>query len=408
MGEFQIQFEMAFDGRLDAARLDRAVNLTMDAEPVLGCRFARDDRMPWWERLSPTARPALTVVGNEADYERWKTSRLDATVGPQLKACLWRADDGDRLLLKIAHHAADGGGSKEVGEIVAAIYTRLGGEPDYQPEPNLHGSRDPQQIMRRVPRLAYLKLFWNLLRRLWTGFVPLASHSMALPAGPREPWGYVVRHLDAARVARLAEHGRARQATLNDMLMAAFYRGLAAHTPWDGKSAHRVQMTVDYRRWYLPSQRGEAVCNISGFEHPFLGRELGRDFAETLARVSAITRRRKKDWFGLSELWLYKLLDLMSYTRLRETYARTLHRQRSAGNFPHALTNMGPIEPARMEFDGVSPRTAWLLCPVIYPSLFGAGVTGYKGTLTLTAGVPDNVRATIEDFMDKVVAELPA
>ena len=39
-----------FPGRLDAQRLRRATRLSVDAEPILGCRFVDSWYHPYWQR----------------------------------------------------------------------------------------------------------------------------------------------------------------------------------------------------------------------------------------------------------------------------------------------------------------------------------------------------------------------
>jgi NRPS condensation-like uncharacterized protein len=47
-----IQLEMEFAGGIDAGRLAKAVDLTFDAEPILGSRFVDSCRRPYFERRS--------------------------------------------------------------------------------------------------------------------------------------------------------------------------------------------------------------------------------------------------------------------------------------------------------------------------------------------------------------------
>lgn len=407
MGQFIIQMEMDFEGRLDLERLSRAHTLLLDAEPVLGCRLIVHPQLPYWERLSDAERNGFCQTNAREDYERFMFADLDSTVDPQVKACVWRRPEGDRLLLKVAHQAADAGGTKDIAALLADLYGRLGHDPQYQPEPNLHGSREADQILRRIPRYAYPQLLWNGLRKTIAGAVPKRTLTLPLDIGPRAPWGYVVRHLLPDHVERLAQYGRARQATLNDLMVAAFYHALVQAGNWNGQSALRLQITLDLRRWHLPNERAEAVCNLSGYEYPFLGRSLGRDFDETLARVSGIMRRRKRNWPGLSEILLFNQFRRFTYADLVNFEKKLLGRAIESGNFPNALTNMGPIAPERVRFDDLRPTSAYLLTPIIYPPLFGIGLSGYAGSLTLSAGVPECARCPIESFFDALIAALP-
>jgi hypothetical protein len=50
IANFQIQPVLKLDGRLDFDKLSRAVRLSVDVEPVFGCRFVESDP-PYWKRL---------------------------------------------------------------------------------------------------------------------------------------------------------------------------------------------------------------------------------------------------------------------------------------------------------------------------------------------------------------------
>ncbi|WP_160328949.1 hypothetical protein [Syntrophomonas wolfei] len=53
----QIQAVITFDQHLDTEVLKAAVMLSLDAEPVLGCRFVEDEKRPYWQRFLLAAPP---------------------------------------------------------------------------------------------------------------------------------------------------------------------------------------------------------------------------------------------------------------------------------------------------------------------------------------------------------------
>jgi NRPS condensation-like uncharacterized protein len=85
-------------------------------------------------------------------------------------------------------------------------------------------------------------------------------------------------------VARLVGYGRKHSATLNDLLLAAFFRALAATTNWHGHRQLRVTTTVDFRR-YLRDRRVSAVTNLSlGIQGwPSLAQIWGKIFRQPLS-----------------------------------------------------------------------------------------------------------------------------
>jgi len=71
------------------------------------------------------------------------------------------------------------------------------------------------------------------------------------------------------------------------------------------------------------------------------------------------------------------------------------------------FTNLGPIEESRLVFDK-KPINAWVIVPTGNPPFLGVGMSGYKGTLTLSAGTFKNTRDTVENMFDIMLKELPS
>ena len=83
-GEMVIQLELAVDGHLRQDVLERACDLMLDVEPVLGCRLDVDRPTSLWRRLPDSQRAVLNVVHRAEDYEAARTAGLDATRGAQV------------------------------------------------------------------------------------------------------------------------------------------------------------------------------------------------------------------------------------------------------------------------------------------------------------------------------------
>ncbi len=70
----QSRYLITFSARLDTERIARAFELSLDAEPVLGCRFVDHPWRPYWERLPYVKRvPPLSIMetDNEHSIHAW-------------------------------------------------------------------------------------------------------------------------------------------------------------------------------------------------------------------------------------------------------------------------------------------------------------------------------------------------
>ena len=79
---------------------------------------------------------------------------------------------------------------------------------------------------------------------------------------------------------------------------------------------------------------------------------------------------------------------------------------RAESVFP-IFTNLGPIEDQRLVFDE-RPESACVIVPTGHPPFFAAGLSGYRGTLTLTAGTFAQTHRTVNRLFDIMVEELPS
>lgn len=406
IADFSLQMELCFNHRLDAQRLGRALLLLLDAQPVLGCRLVTETSRVYWQRITGPRPDLLSIAVSPAEFATFRNTPIDSRREPQIRACMLHAATGDHLLIKITHQVCDAGGLNDLACQLSSIYTQLAEDPGYRPRSNMHSPRRCSQIMRHLPWYSYPVLLLLFLRTTLSTQVPKATHALQVPVGPREPFTFIIRHLPPGHVEKIKAYGHRHGATINDLMIAAFYRALLKKEAWDGRARLRIQTTVDLRRWYLPAGRAKGICNLSTYEHINLGREPGGDFAATLERVSAITRRSKAGWIGLSELCMVPLAGLAPYRLLVKACGRLLRDRIASRNYPSGLTNLGLIPPAGLSFDG-PPAQAWILPPVVFPPVLYIGFSGYASSLTLSAGVPLAARACIEDFFNQLIEELP-
>jgi len=410
LSETMIQLEMEFAESLDAKRLAKAIDLTLDAEPVLGCRFVDNTYKPYFERLDVNKRPAFFPANSQDEYEKFKSNSIDHRTGPQINVCLWQSTDGDRLLLKVAHQVADAAGVKDIAAILSGIYRQLSDAPDYLPSPNIREQRSLREVMKHVPLRAYPRIFWTSLRSTLTDYLPPPIHALYTSNGPREPLTYVSCLIPSDRVSKLVQYGHSHEATINDVIMTAAFRALA-DTGNRKKGSHiTMSTTIDLRR-YIPSGRAPAVANLSYLLifWPNIGAEPLQGFDATLEKVANITRYGKAHFFGLDLVFniLNPICKTMHYAVGKNIYRSFFELLLKRKKSTHWFSNTGPIDIESVTF-GIPPSRAHIMPPVIYPPApFMFSLSGYNGTLTLAAGTYPTQKETIEKFFNAILKELP-
>jgi len=411
-GEMVIEMELAFAGRLDESLLSLAVDLLLDAEPVLGCRLVIDESQARWELVSTGSRRGLTLTSCVEEYEGTRRTGLDATANVQIAVCLWRCEEGDRLLVKMTHEVGDGVGLQLLASRLASIYTELCNDITYRPRPNAQAQRDFDQVLSRVPKRAYPRILWDFVRFMAPRWFPRATHRLLLPSDSVGPWAPVVKRVPARFFSHLSTYAKARGATLNDMFLAAAYRALASYGNWDGSSGLRISITVDLRRWCLPD-RARSICNLSVAEYPFLIRNLGRDFEETLANVAALTRRRKKSRPGLASALLYDLFVKRGRDERTgsDDSKRLIEKARNSPgpweSLSCVLSNEGALDKLGLQFGSEAPVSMHILPPFLALPGMHLSFSSFHGAFTLAAVTPENGRSVVEGFLDALIEELP-
>src|SRR5579862_3125520 len=399
--------ECEFRGSLDETLLARAADLLLDAEPILGFKLVAAGPAPHWVRVAASERTVLTVVGEQADYELARRAAMDAAGGVQVAVSLWPNRTGDRLLVKLTHVVGDGASLKLVASRLASLYSSLALDPSYRSSPAPVRCRDPRELLDRVPRRvrvrALLEFAWFMLPRL----LPRAGHGLSLPARSVGPSVEMIRRLPAPALASLSRYAKRRGATLNDVFLAAAYRALAA-SGWDGTSALRIPITVDLRRWCLAPEHAATIANLSSWEYPYLMRDLGAGFDDTLARVGALMRRRKRSRPGLA-LGLIVLRVVKNSPD--DVGGRRQRRPASPrSDAPRGLltfSNEGALDETRLAFAGEAPAGARVIPPLLRLPTVHVCLSSYRGALTLAAVTSENGEAPVGRFLDAFLAELP-
>lgn len=397
-----IQIEACYDIAVDPVRLAQATRLALVVEPILACRFVEHRLAPFYEAADVDDAILFRTVDNAGDYAAFQRETIPPGQAPRLRVCLWNAADGAHVVFKVCHHVCDATGVKYVVGIVARLYRRLAAAPAFRPAPR-RTERGIAAVLQGIPPEKIPQLYREHLAAREAATPP---QTLAIPAGPPTALDYVSRTLDVATVTSLRRYTKARGATLNDLLLTGFARTLAAQSQWDGSRPLSITSTVDYRRYIqdaLPRSVANLSTTVSGF--PNLGREIGDDFAATLDRVCAITRRGKDNYLGIGSL----IASLITLGSMRHGLARSIMEEGIRADIAHGvmengLGNNGPIDVDDVTLDR-APLTARMLPSPFYPPQFVVDVSGYAGTLTLILGAFAPQHAAAHRFLDGMMDE---
>lgn len=380
----RIGLDMRFDGRLDADRLDRAVRLACDAQPVLGTALEPRGRHLAWVRP-----PHLAESGYVEFHDGSSPQRMDefqaAEVpdsGPQVAAALFREESGDRLGLKVSHVLADGQAAKQVAYLVADLYTRLG-DPSYEPEPDVR----PRPTARDV---------WSLLtpdqRRSAAKATSWSMPTWVIPGtgSTGEGLTYQAATLDPEifRVARA--WGKQRGATVNDLLLTAYFRACSEEFEPPCDVPLSIMCTADHRRFLIDKDIPVANLSISGSLD--ITRVADEPFDATLARVHERMAVWADQCYGIGPARNAERLRVLGYGPMKRLLTLALtgggkpkDPSKPSKSYPF-FTNIGVLDEDRLDFDGMRPVSASMYGPSARGASSVAVISTYRDALTVRMG----------------------
>ncbi len=375
------------DGRLDESRLRRALRLLLDAEPVLACRFDPDATPPVWCRLDTLDDARLLDVREAqdpvSDASAFIAEPFESSAVPQFAAALLRGPSSDTLAVRIGHVAADGGALKETLYLIGEIYRRLGEEPAWTPEPNIEGVREP------VVQAGFLERL-RLLSKSEMEFAPPSDWGSVPELGGRGPVTYVSAWVEPEVFRSARATGKSVGATVNDIILTAYYRTFYRLVGAAPGGRTPVLMTVDLRK-HLPEGTKTALSNISSVWTVHLSAVGGEGFEDTLKRVVEVTSEWKRAGAGRANAAGIPLAKKVMGRKVIPFFRKQVSKMTEAdsdqqGGAVPLLTNIGVIDEARLDFGSATPVTdGWLFAPASHMGI-GLAASTYHDRLHLSTG----------------------
>lgn len=409
MGNFQIQAVMRLDGRLDFSKLSRAVRLSVDAEPVLGCRFV-EGNPPYWKRLDnidETMFCSTEETDNEPDaIKRFLESPMDMDHDPMVKVKLIRSAQYDTIGMKLNHTCSDGAGAKEYILLLAQIYSSIDCENGvYEPKPSIRSKEDHDKVFSSLgikhPELDLSPI--ESPRTVWPFPWKSGTQSDVTP--------FVICRLPYGQLDVLSKYGKERGATINDLILTAFYRAMfkISHPPYGVPMD--IGLTLDLRR-YLPDNKAEAIRNFSGGVVLRVARIMGESFEGTLSRIVYIMNRKKGQnpgyqcATGAERAEMLNFHQFLAFSKLISKVSKTIS-EHSFFCSP-GLSNVGIISKDLIKFGSNTVVDAYIIPPVIRAPGLMLVASSYNGILTFAAGYYEgsiNSR-NLEKLLKKIRSEL--
>ena len=399
------------DGGIDAGILREATMRVIASDPYLRSRYAEVDGLPVWEEIPPGEWEKAFVLGAAGEEPlRTPPPPLDVRAGPQVRVGLYRGAEGDIVAVTCHHGFCDAAGVMAVAREIFFAYRGLTADPDFRPPLRKPYERGTDRILalyseeERQQALAEEEPFvdrWSFpVERMGRGAPRIASRTLA-----------------PERLGRIKAFGRTHGATVNDVLIAAFFLALlkVRDDPSDRDAPRSILTSADLRKRY-PGCYGEKLpINLSvAYEVTFSAAE-GAEMEEIVGRVAEATVRRKEERPGLAAILFYERIMAGGMPAVRAFFDEMAGRYLASGNKNPVFSNLGIFDPgdflpipgkdgAALDIRGIR----YLPC-VCRPYGFLMTASTFRDCLTLMTAYEEGPYSTetVERFLEYVDGYLP-
>jgi NRPS condensation-like uncharacterized protein len=189
------------------------------------------------------------------------------------------------------------------------------------------------------------------------------------------------------------QYGKSRGATVNDLILTAFYRAMfRISNPVYGVPMD-ISSTIDLRR-YLPEHETQAIRNFSGGFITKVAGKMHEPFGGTLTRVMHETKKIKEALPGLNNAMGSEYAERASFTYFNNYFKSILQISEIKAQYPNTignvcypgLSNLGDISSSLIRFGKNVVIDAYIIPPAVRAPGFLLLISSYNDILTLSTG----------------------
>ncbi|KDE56058.1 condensation domain-containing protein [Methanoculleus sp. MH98A] len=402
----------ALDGEVDEGAMRAATMRVVASDPYLRSRFAEVDGRPVWEEIPEEQWEEAFVLAGAGGDEPLHTPPppLDVRSGPQVRVGLYRRKEGDLVTVSCHHGFCDATGALTLARVLFAAYRRIADDPGFRPPPREPYERSTDRILalysgeERQQALAEEEQFIDRWR------FPSEQTGRGTPRIAR-------RTLSPERLGRIKAFGREHGATVNDVLIAAFFLAFQKirDEPADREEPRSLLTSADLRRRYPGLYEDCPLTNLSIAYEVTLSSGEGARLEDIIGRVTAITARRKAGSLGVAAILFYEELMAGGMAAVRAFFDDMIERYRTSGQKNPVFSNLGVFDPGDyLPIPGKDGATLDLLDVQYHPCTcwpygFLLITFTFRDRLTLATAYEEGPYSTavVERFLEYVDGYLP-
>ncbi len=390
-----------YDGTLDETALQETYMAVIKEIPVLHSTYHNNFIKPYWvenDDFSPSDFFTLVETDDPlTELDDFMGYTVPANGKVQMRATLIRSNGKDILGVVVNHMCFDGSDMRYLNMKVAETYTKYKETGVLAPEIK-KGTRCADQVYSKLSE-EDKKIAKGLYKNIST-----VENKLTFPFAKND--GTEKCRIEREKLLRedflkMKAKGKEMGATINDVLLAAYFRALHKYIDTEGQ-ALTVPCMYDLRKYTGGVSLG--LTNMIGFMPCTLSGDIGNTMLETVERVKVALQGAKEDKFtGLYSLPLLKLAYSVFPHFISEFAIRLGYTNPYIG-----MSNIGIINPLEFNFNGLTPVDAFYSGAVKYKPYMQLALTTFQNEITFSVGIRGNDEDAriFHRFMKDVIQEI--
>ena len=397
-----VHVELHYDYEINIDALKTVLVCFFEKAPVLHSSFTDNRIHPYWTVKDYNIDDILTVkdVSEEAleqEVNDFLVQYIPPEADIQMKVAVFRHGGKSVLCVVENHMCMDGGDLKYFMKALCKNYNDYI-EKGISPVELRTGTRSYESVYEDFSsgekRMAK-NLYKNINSKDNHGF-PFTPDSI------KDKSFIAKRKIPASKFDEIRATGKKHGATINDMLLTAYFYALYELAEFDKSESVSISCAVDLRR-HIKDNSDQGITNHTAWMQCRVP-ERGESIFDTLKYVVKSSNKFKEDRFiGLHGLPLlsfgYKILPLAASEEvIKIGYANPLL----------AMSNIGILEVDKLALEGNEPTDGFMSGAVKYKPYALLSVTSVRKELTISMCVRgnDEDRKTVEKFFDLIVKSI--
>ena len=395
-----VHVALYYDFEIDIDVLKTVLICFFEKTPVLHSAFIDNKIAPYWEVKEYHIDDVLTVERVEdldAAAEAFLTRYIPPESDLQMEAAVFFRDGKSVLCLIENHMCMDGGDLKYFLNALCKAYSAYDLERK-SPVDLRTGSRAYTAVYED-----YSYAEQRMAKNLYKNVCAKDDHRFPLTEDSARDASFIARRtIPASMFDRIKSTGKKHGATVNDMLLAAYFYSLYDLAGYGTNESVTISCAIDLRR-HIKDNTGEGLTNHTAFMQCAVP-ERGADIFRTLRYVTASSERYKKDKFmGLYGLPLLNL----GYSILPHAASEEIIKI-GYSNPLLAMSNIGILNEEALALSGHAPTGGFMTGAVKYKPYVLLSATTLRKEITLSMCVRGNEedRRIVERFFDLIEENL--